>query len=125
MNILLWVLQVALALHTIMGAIWKFSQSEQSVPSLSALPHAVWLSLSVVEILCAVRLVIGLFMPIFQRTFAIVAPLSAAIIAAEMLLFVGVHLASGRTEHGQMIYWIVVAVICSFIAVGRFMYKPN
>ena len=51
MNILLWVLQILLALHTAIGAVWKFFNSEQTVPSLKAIPHGVWLSLSVIEIL--------------------------------------------------------------------------
>ena len=46
MNILLWVLQILLALHTAMGAVWKFSNSEQTVPSLKAIPHGAWLTLS-------------------------------------------------------------------------------
>ena len=37
MNPTLWVLQSLLALHTAIGALWKFSNSEQAVPSLSAL----------------------------------------------------------------------------------------
>jgi hypothetical protein len=31
MNILLWILQILLALHTIVGAVWKFLNSEQTV----------------------------------------------------------------------------------------------
>ena len=46
MNILLWILQILLALHTTMGAVWKFSNSEQTVHSLSAIPHGVWLTMS-------------------------------------------------------------------------------
>jgi len=30
MNILLWTFQVLLALHTAIGAVWKFSNSEQA-----------------------------------------------------------------------------------------------
>jgi hypothetical protein len=42
MNILLWILQILLALHTAMGAVWKFSHSaEQTMPSLKAIPHGV------------------------------------------------------------------------------------
>ena len=58
MNILLWVLQILLALHTAIGAVWKFFNSEQTVPSLKAIPHGVWLSLSVIEILCSLALVL-------------------------------------------------------------------
>ncbi len=53
MNIALWILQVLLALHTAMGAVWKLSHSEQTVASLSALPHALWLGLSGLEVLAA------------------------------------------------------------------------
>ena len=38
MNILLWILQILLALHTAVGAIWKFSNPAQNLPSLSAIP---------------------------------------------------------------------------------------
>lgn len=120
MNILLWVLQVLLALHTVMGAAWKFSNSEQTVPSLSAIPHGVWLSLIVFELLCAVALIL----PVFYKPLAILVPVAAVCIAAEMLLFTGVHLYSGDANHGQMIYWLVVAGICAFIAYGRFVLKP-
>ncbi|MBL9038941.1 MAG: hypothetical protein JNG84_10530, partial [Archangium sp.] len=58
MNIFLWILQVLLALHTTMGAVWKFSNSEQTTPSLKAIPHAVWLGMSGIEILCSVALVL-------------------------------------------------------------------
>ncbi len=51
MNILLWVLQVLLAFHTAMGAMWKFSNSEQSAPSLYMIPLGVWLAMSVVAAL--------------------------------------------------------------------------
>src|SRR4051812_9819452 len=100
MNVLLWILQVILFFHTVMGAVWKFSNSEQSVPSLSAIPHGAWLTLSAFELLCA----LGLILPAVSQRLSILAPIAAAGIAAEMLLFSGVHLSSGHAEHGQLIY---------------------
>ena len=118
MNILLWVLQVLLALHTIMGAVWKFSHSaEQTMPSLSAIPPGVWLAMSVIELLCALALIL----PAFNKSLGNLATIAAAIIAAEMLLFCGLHLYSGDANYGPMIYWLVVAAICAFIAYGRFV----
>lgn len=121
MNILLWVLQILLALHTVIGAVWKFSNSEQTVPSLKKLPHGVWLGLSVVEMLCAV----GLFLPVVYAPLAILAPIAAACIAVEMLLFCLLHLNSGEKKHGEMIYWLVVAALCAFVAYGRFVLVPH
>src|SRR5262245_45231092 len=120
MNIFLWVLQVLLALHTLAGAVWKWSNSEQTVPSLSAIPHGVWLALSAVEILCAV----GLIIPVFSRRFGRMVPIAAAIIGAEMLFFCVVFLLSGATTYGEVVYWIVVAAICALIAYGRLVLKP-
>ena len=120
MNILLWVLQILLALHTVIGAMWKFSNSEQTVPSLRAIPHGVWLAMSGFELLCS----LGLIVPAFSKPLAILAPVAAACIAAEMLLFSGLHIYSGDATYGPLIYWLVVAAVCAFIAYGRFVLKP-
>jgi hypothetical protein len=120
MNILLWVLQILLALHTVMGAVWKFFNSEQTVPSLSAIPHGVWLAMSAFEIACALCLIL----PAFNKPLAKLAPIAALGIAAEMLLFCAVHLYSGDPDYSPMVYWLVVAATCAFIAYGRFVLKP-
>lgn len=121
MNILLWVLQVLLALHTVVGAVWKFSHTaEETMPSLKAIPDGVWVSMSVLELVISVCLIL----PAFHKPLAILAPIAALCIAAEMLLFCGLHIYSGATNHGPMIYWLVVAAICAFIAYGRFVLEP-
>ncbi|MGE5625615.1 MAG: DoxX family protein [Bacillota bacterium] len=119
MNIVLWILQAFLAAHTVMGAVWKFSHSEKSVRSLSALPHGVWLGMSVFEFVCAVGLFLTAIAPL-----AVLAPLAAIGIAAEMLLLCVVHLLSGDKKYQHMMYWLVVAVISAFIAYGRFEFGP-
>lgn len=120
MNILLWVLQVLLALHTVAGAMWKLFNSEQTVPSLQAIPHGGWLALSAFEVLCGV----GLILPAFNKRLGIVAAVAALGVAAEMLLFSGLHIASRSADLGEVIYWLVVAAVCVFIAYGRFTLKP-
>ena len=120
MNVLLWILQALLALHTFMGALWKFFNSEQSVPSLKAIPHGLWLGMSVVELLCAA----GLLVPAFNKRLSILAPVAAACIATEMLVFSGLHMYSGNTDRGELIYWLAVAGVCAFVASGRLMKKP-
>jgi hypothetical protein len=120
MNILLWVLQILLALHTIVGAVWKFSNSEQTVPSLQTIPHGIWLAMSIIELLCALALIL----PALKKRLATLAPIAAACIAAEMLLFCGLDVFSGNPDYGHIIYWLVVAVVSAFIAYGRFVLKP-
>ncbi|HET6528360.1 MAG TPA: DoxX family protein [Balneolaceae bacterium] len=121
MNILLWVLQIILALHTAIGAIWKFSNSaEQTMPSLGVIPHEVWLGMGVIELLFSLALIL----PAFNKSLGILAPIAAVCIAAEMLLFSGIHIYSGATNYSPMIYWLLVAAISGFIAYGRFVRKP-
>lgn len=121
MNILLWVFQVLLAIHTAIGAVWKFSNSAaQTMPSLGAIPNGAWVAMSIIELLCAV----GLILPAFSKSLGFLAPVAAVIIAAEMLLFCVLHISSGDANYGPMFYWLVVAAICAFIAYGRFVLKP-
>ena len=117
MNVFLWVLQILLALHTAVGAWWKLSNSEETVPSLKAIPHVVWKAMIGIEIVCSVGLIATAYAPI-----AIAAPIAATVIAT--LVFCGLHVASDVDEHGSVIYWLVVAAIAGFIAYGRFVLEP-
>jgi len=120
MNILLWILQILVALHTLIGAVWKFFNSAQTIPSLNAIPHRVWLVMSVFELFFS----LGILLPAFNKSLAILTPIAAVLVAAEMLLFSGLHIYSGSAEYGHIIYWLVVAAICAFIAYGRFVLRP-
>jgi len=120
MDILVRILQVILALHTAAGAVWKFSHSEQTVPTLKAIPHGGWLALIAVELLCS----LGLLVPVFRPRLAGLVPIAAIAIVAEMLLFTCVHLASGSQDRGPMIYWLVVAAVSAIVAWGGWALKP-
>jgi len=120
-NILLWILQILLALHTVTGALWKYMNSEQTVPSLSAIPHGLWMALGVVELLCA----LGLVAPMIRKRLGFAAPIGAILIGAEMLMFTTVHIASGTKDYGPVAYWLVVAALCAFVAYGRLVLRPH
>jgi DoxX-like family len=121
MNVLLWILQVVLALHTAAGAAWKFSHSaEQTMPTLKAIPNGAWLAMSVLELLCAVILIA----PVFSKRLGIFVPVAAAYIIVEMILFTVLHVRSGSNSYGSIGYWLVVAAVCAFIAYGRVALRP-
>ena len=109
---ILSILQFVLAIHTAIGAVWKYSHSEQTVPSLKAIPHKVWLGMGIFEMLCSACLVLTLF----YQPFPYMASIAAACIGAEMLVFCILHLQSGNKIHSQMLYWLVVAALCVFVA---------
>ncbi len=121
MNIFLWILQTLLALHTIMGAVWKFSHTaEQTMPSLKAIPQPAWFALAGVELLCAVCLIL----PAVYKPAAVLAPLAAIGIALTMLLFCVMELLSGNANMSSIIYWLVVVGVCTSIAYGRLVLRP-
>ena len=120
MHVFLWVLQVLLALHTAIGAVWKFFNPAQTVPSLSAITHWAWLGMGVAELLLSV----GLILPAFSKPLAFAAPIAALCVAAEMLLFCWLHVASGDQNYGSIVYWLTVTAVCLFIAYGRFVLRP-
>ncbi|WP_020405613.1 hypothetical protein [Hahella ganghwensis] len=103
-----------------MGAVWKFSNSEETVSSLQAIPHSVWLSLIVFEVLCSLCLIL----PALRKPFAWLAPLGAVGVGLEMLFFSGVLIYSGDHNYGQMVYWLIVGAICLFLVYGRTVLKP-
>ncbi|MBI1247076.1 hypothetical protein GC197_04435 [bacterium] len=116
MNIFLWIVQGLLAVHTVMGAVWKFSHSaEQTMPSLGAIPQGMWLTMSGLEMLCAIALII----PAFSRSLTYLPIVAAGMIAAEMLLFTGLHFYSGSAAMGPVVYWLIVFAICGLIIYGR------
>ncbi|OZG72752.1 hypothetical protein BTA51_14615 [Hahella sp. CCB-MM4] len=121
MNIFLWIIQILLAAHTIMGAAWKFTNSEDTLASLQAIPHNVWLSLIIFEFLCSLCLIL----PAFKKQLAMLAPVGAVGVGMEMLFFSGVLIFSDNPNYGQMIYWLIVFIVCALIAYGRIVMKPT
>ncbi len=119
-NIILWTLQILLALHTLIGAGWKTMNAVQSIPSLAAIPPSVWIALIGLEVLCAIGLVIPALLP----TLGYLVPVAAAGIATEMLAFCGVHLQSGNGRPGELVYWLGVALVCALIVIGRIRIAP-
>ncbi|MDX1803391.1 MAG: hypothetical protein R3292_04870 [Alcanivorax sp.] len=121
MNSCLWFLQAALALHTVVGALWKFSHSaQQTMVSLQAIPHRAWVSLGVFELLASLLLV----MPLFSRPAGRMVPIAALFIVLEMLVFCVLQLSTGKGGLGPLVYWLAVAAVGAFIAYGRQKLKP-
>ncbi|QDK45468.1 hypothetical protein DOM22_10070 [Bdellovibrio sp. ZAP7] len=116
MNILLWVLQVLMALHTGLGAAWKFTKTaEETNPSLAMIPYGIWIALAIIELLCA----IGLVVPGYLKRYTSLISISALIIVFEMLMFCTLSVFSGTVDYASIAYWLIVAAICGFIAFGR------
>ena len=122
MNLLLWVLQVLLALHTAAGAVWKLSNSQ--LPFMRWLPRSAWIALAGFELACAVALILpGLF-----KTWKYLAPWAAAAVCADLLFIAAMLMVQGygaASKGGPA--WIeplAAALLAAFVAWGRLALKP-
>ena len=121
MNMVLWIMQVLAAL--VYGAsgvmkVFMFDKISGEVPSFGALPREIWMALGILELICAVLLILpGLLH--WQPRLTV---LAAVLLAIESLVFVGVHVKYG--EVGSIVMSIVLGLFVSFIAYGRTVLKP-
>ena len=121
MNILLWVLQVLAALlYTASGVmkVFMFDKISQDVPSFGALPREAWMALGILELLCAV----GLIVPAALRWHPALTVAAATLLAIESLVFIYVHVQ--YREIPPLIMCVVLGLLMAFIAYGRMVLKP-
>jgi hypothetical protein len=121
MNILLWVLQVIAALLYGASGVMKvflFDKVSGDVPSFGALSRGAWMSLGILELVCAVGLIVpGVFH--WKPTLTVVV---AAILAIESLVFIWVHVK--YREITPILFSGVLGLLMAFIAYGRMFLRP-
>ena len=121
MNILLWVLQVLAALLYAASGIMKvfmFDKVSEGVPSFGALPREAWNARGILELICAVALIVPDALP-WRPVVTIVA---AALLTIESLVFVWVHVK--YRERNPIILSTVLGLLTAFIAYGRTVLNP-
>lgn len=121
MNILLWVLQIlAATLYAASGVmkVFMFDKISGEVQSFGALPREAWMTLGILELVCAV----GLIVPSVLRWRPGLTAVAATVLAVESLVFIGVHARYG--EITPIIMSGVLGLLMTFIAYGRMVLKP-
>jgi|SRR6516225_593777 hypothetical protein len=85
MNILLWILQVVLALLCLAGGAYKLFQFDElaKVPATAALARVGWGAISVIEMLCTVLLIV----PVGARLKTLVSSSSRGTVVAPVSAF--------------------------------------
>jgi hypothetical protein len=121
MNVLLWVLQgLAALLYAASGVmkVFMFDRVSPQVPSFGALPREAWLALGILELTCAVGLIVPAAFD-WRPTFTVVA---ATVLAIESLVFVWVHVT--YDEFASVLMSVVLGLLMAFIAYGRLVLAP-
>jgi DoxX-like family len=124
MNILLWVLQVALALFCFAGGAYKNFRFEElaKMPATAALPRGGWGAIGVFEMLCAVLLIV----PAATKWMPVLTPLAAAALTLESLALAGLFARhSLKMTAANPLVWVVgMGLVAAFVVYGRYWLSP-
>jgi len=118
MNILLWVLQIALAFLFISGGAYKVFKFDALANHLRALPRGGWRALGVLEMVGGLLLVV----PAVVNWMPVLTPLAAAVLALETLalaaLYARYSLKLAATN--PMVWAVVMGLMAAVVAYGRY-----
>jgi hypothetical protein len=111
MNIVLWVLQVLLALLCFSGGGFKASKPGDLVKGTRVLSEGAWRAIGVLEMLLGVLVVVPA-----------AAPIAAALVAVGNLLVSAVYarISVKLVAANPLIYSVPIALIAAFVAYGRY-----
>ena len=121
MNTLLWILQALAALMYLASGVMKvflFDQVSGDVPSFGALPRNAWMALGIVELVCAV----GLIVPGVFRWRPGLTAAAATVLALESGVFIWVH--ANYREIGPIVFSAVLGLLMAFVAYARLFLSP-
>ncbi len=120
MNVVLWILQIVLALLSLAGGAYKIFSFDQlaNMPQTAVLPRGGWATLGVFEIVCGVLLIV----PAALKWMPALTPLAAAALAVESLVLAAVYARfSLRVAATNPLVWVVgMAVLAAFVSYGRY-----
>lgn len=115
MNLLLWILQGALALLCLAGGSYKVFQFDELAKQMRALPRSGWRALGLLEMLCGVLLVVPA-----------ATPLAAAVLAVETLVLAALYARYSLklAATNPLVWSVAMALLATFVAYGRYTLVP-
>jgi len=121
MNILLWVLQILLALYTVMGGLWMVRTHDKlAAAGNHALPKSAWLVLGVLQVLFG----LGLVVPAAAGVLPGLTAIAAICLAVEMVATAAILKAKDLWSTG-MLWAVVPSILAAFVAYGRLSISPR
>jgi len=118
MNVLLWVLQIGLALLYLAGGAYKTFKFDELANQMRALPRSGWRALGVLEMVGAVLLIV----PAAARWMPVLTPLAAAALALETLALAGLYARYSLklAATNPLVWAVVMGLLSAVVAYGRY-----
>jgi hypothetical protein len=119
MNIVLWVLQVALAFLCVAGGGFKAFNPTDPARQIPALPPGVWRAIGIFELLGAVLLIV----PAATQWMPVLTPLAAAALAVENLALAALYARYSRklVAANPLVYAVPMCLMAALVACGRYV----
>jgi VIT1/CCC1 family predicted Fe2+/Mn2+ transporter len=122
MNVILWILQIGLALLYLAGGSYKVFKFDELAGHMRALPRGGWRLLGVLEMVGAILLVV----PAAAKWRPALTPLAAAALALESLALAGLYARYSRkvAATNPLVWAVVMGLLTAFVAYGRYALRP-
>ena len=122
MNILLWVLQIALAFLCLAGGAYKAFKFDELASYMRALPRGGWRALGVLEMVCGILLVL----PAAANWMQILTALAAAVLALESVALAGLYARYSLklAATNPLVWSVAMGLVAVFVAYGRYALSP-
>jgi len=122
MNVLLWILQVGLALLYLAGGSYKTFKFDELASHMRALSRGGWRVLGVLEMMGAVLLVV----PAATMWMPVLTPLAAAALALETLGLAAVYARYSLklAATNPLVWAVAMGLLAAFVAYGRYAVRP-
>jgi hypothetical protein len=117
MNALLWIIQAVLALLYISGGAYKMFSFAELASHMSAIPHAGWRTLGVIEMVGGLLLIL----PAVLKRKPFLTPLAAAALTLETLFLAAVYAQYSLdvAVTNPLVWSVVMTLLAAFVAYGR------
>ncbi len=120
MNLLLWVVQIVLALFALAGGAYKlFAYAELAkMPATAALPQSAWGTLGMFEMACGVLLIV----PFALKWMPALTPLAAAALVLESLALAALYarFSLQLAPSNPLVWVLLMAILAALVACGRY-----
>ena len=122
MNVLLWIVQVVLALLFLAGGGYKTFNPADVAKQIPALPRGAWAAIGVFEVLGAILLIA----PAAVKWMPMLTPLAATALALESLALAGVYAryTMKLAATNPLVYVVPMGLMAAFVAYGRYALSP-
>ena len=120
MNLLLWIVQIVLALFCLAGGAYKLLAYTElaKMPAAAALSQAAWGALGVFEMACGVLLIV----PFALKWMPFLTPLAAVALVLESLALAAVYarFSVQLTPSNPLVWVALMAILGGLVAYGRY-----